>query len=322
MGLLSQLKELPEGKRVEIGGEDEVLKKEPKEVKEEIVKEEPAEKANEDTTEKANEDTKGDEHEPEPEKDAPKEAVEGYQRRKVKKYEEDAKKAREEADRAKRELEDWKKMAQTAVSRPVSEPVRAAVQEQKLDKNKDPIGYFDKKMQMLEENNRALQMSMAVNSASEELGQLESGFEKLQPDYREAMKYAEDRIVAREKILNPGMSEATIRMKFKKDKVDAAVHFLAQGKDPVRGLYELATEAYGYTKKEEPAKTAAADKREAEEKRFDSINKNKKKSGTPLAAGGSAGGNSTYGPEMAKGMTMKQFSKLSAAEKAAIFKDS
>lgn len=267
--------------------------------------------------------------EQEPAANATKEQREAYKQRKLKVADEEKAAAKAEAEQYKRELEEarkereeWKKQAQTVANRQnqPEQPTKKPAEANAPDISKDPVGFLAKGLDEVNNKFRAMEHQNTVNAAMGELAELEGQYASKAPDYNDVMKHAEDSEVAKMKLLNPNANEAAIRQGFKNDKVKAAAMFIAQGKDPVDSLYNLARVGYGYQPKEKPVdpkEKAAADKKEAEKARFDAVNKNKSKSATGLSAGGSSTDTEVRGPQTTKKRTLRDFAKLTKEQKDA-----
>lgn len=330
--LLDKMNSLPKAKTVEIGEGDGLPEvdfneqtdqtdetdavKEPgksEETKEIVAKEQP-------------------EEEKEPPKDAPKAERDAYKQRKIKAADEEKQAAKAETERFKKELEqvrkekeEWMKQAQTVADR--AKAPQATIQKEtqpEVDINKDPVGFLAKKIDEVNNKFKDMEHQQTLSAAHEELIELEGKFSSEKAsDYYDVMKHAEDSEVAKMKVANPNVNEATIRKSFKEDKIKAAVRFLSQGRDPVEGLYQLAKAGYGYQPKEKHVdQKVEADKKKSEQEkiRFDAVNKNKNKSATGLSAGGSTGDVEIRGAQTTKGRTLRDFAKLTKDQKDADYR--
>ncbi len=257
----------------------------------------------------------------EPESTATQERKDAYKQRKIKEADKKAENLQKELDDAKREKDEWKRQAQTVAERSKPAVPRTELEQPKaIDINKDPVGYLAKGLDDVNKRYAAIEHEQTVNAAMSELNELESQSSSKLPDYNEVMKHAEDSEVAKMKLMNPNASEIAIRKGFKNDKVKAAAMFIAQGRDPIESIYNLARVGYGYRPKENVAESKvdkAKEKADAEKARFDAVNKNKSKSATGLSAGGSSGETELRGPSTTKKRTLKEFAQLTKQQKDA-----
>ncbi len=259
--------------------------------------------------------------EKEPEAKTPQEKnVSEYKQRKIKAADEKAAKESQRAEKAEQELkavreseQEWKRQAQrVAEQRQTATPETKKVEQ--IDITKDPVGYLDKRISEVNARYQAMEQQQTVNAAQNELRGLEDTFSKTTTDYGEVMKGFEDATIAKMKVFNPNINESYAREQFQKDKVTAAVQFLAQGRDPIKGIYEAARAGYAYVPKKVEA-VADTSKADAERAKFDAVNKNKSKSASGLSAGGSAGETELRGPETTKGRKLSDFARLTKAQK-------
>lgn len=313
MGLVDKIKELPQSKTATMdeitgGGEGE----HDNALTDKVVREEkkPAAK-----TEEVHEEDK------EPEKDAPPAEVDAYRQRKVKKADKEKDDAKREAEEAKRDLarerERADRLERIALERaqPEKKPAEASKPAPTLET--DPRGFVENVAKNTEDVQKelvALKTERIYRQAEEELADHEKGFAQKTPDYSDALKWAEDREVANEKAMNPNANEALVRRNFKAQKLQAAARAAANGRNPAEVLYQLTVNA-GYQKKQSTEEEHKPDPA----KNFDAVKKNKEKS-TGLSAGGRSGASDSAGPENAKGLTLKDFAKLSKDKKDSIYK--
>lgn len=333
MGLLDKIKELPQGNSIDLAApsNNQIEEIDDDQGNKEIVETNAPEKEGKEEPVKP----ETSEEDKEPAKDATQEVRDAYKQRKLKKADEDAKaakadaeQARKEAKEAREQAEQWRKQAEAIASRPVAPVAQqtAQPQETSIDPNKDPVGYLVNEVNGIKKQYSTLENSLTVKAASDELSGMERAYADKAPDYNDVMKHAEDTEVKKALLINPKASEAAIRQKFKDDKVKAAVNFMVHGRDPVEGLYNYAKTAYGFQPKAqvESAEDKAAREKEskdaAEKARFAAVNKNKAKGASGLSAGGSAGDTELRGPDSTKGRKLKDFARLTKAQKDADYR--
>lgn len=325
--LIDKMNSLPKASSVILGGDDEIVINDQQEGASEA---EPAKEQLKDqqepaATEKPKEAAQEDK---EPPANATKEQREAYKQRKLKAADEaaasskaEAEKYKKEAEDARKEREEWKKQAQDVARRsaPTPDPAKQTPAKQEIDITKDPVGYLAKGLEDVNKRYEALEIQQTTVAAKAELAELENDFAKSNADYHDLMKHAEDTEVKKAKLFNPNANEAAIRANFQNDKIKAAVTLLANGHDPVKGLYDLTMASYNYQPKaKEPDPKLATDKKKADEKsRFDAVNKNKSKSATGLSAGGSTTETEVRGPSTTKKRTLRDFAKLTKEQKDA-----
>lgn len=272
--------------------------------------------------------------EKEPGPNAPKKEVEAYRQRKIKEADAEREAEKKEAESAKRERDEARRETE-ALKRENAEweriaTGRRATQPQQQPQPKAEAPNWDKNPRGVVENVAASvrNVEKAVNDlnanntrreAVQYLEGLEAKFAASNPDYHAAIKWGEDRMVAKERAMNPNVDESAVREQFQINKLRAASQMHVNKHDPVKGLYDFFV-ADGYVKAA-PATAkddAKDDKGDRETKNFDAAKKNKK-GATPLAAGGRSAGSTTTGPEDSKGLSLRQFAKLSKADKEAMY---
>lgn len=316
MGLIDKINELPKSKTATL---DEITGGKPEEQDNEL-ENKPVEEA---APEPEAKDEPAEVEDKEPAKDAPKEEVDAYKQRKVKKADREREEAIRRAEaaeaREKEAVARAERMEKLALQRQEAERSKPEPEQSKkaatIDEN--PRGFVEgvaKDVQDVAAELKAVKLQNQRRAAEDELSTYERGFAEKTPDYADALKWAEDIEVAKAKVLNPSANEAEIRENFKMDKLRAAGMAVMNGRNPAEVLYNLTVNA-GYQKK-----TAATEEQKADPvKNFDAVKRNKEKS-SGMSGGRSAEGEKQDGPEKAKGMTLKEFARLPKDKKDAIYK--
>lgn len=182
------------------------------------------------------------------------------------------------------------------------------------DKDIDPDAYSEwvqaqqaKKQDDLEKEFQRMQVEIARERAFNELKQHENKFIEMQPDYVAVIDNAYRREISSKKKLNPNLTEGQIRAVLDQEKLELALHFVREGVDPVKGIYEFLTEKYGRPEPEAKKTSNLA-----------SVQKNRQKSASPLAAGGKSSATGLTEADVHT-LTPAKFAKLTAAQKAQLF---
>jgi hypothetical protein len=150
-----------------------------------------------------------------------------------------------------------------------------------------------------------------ITKATQEFVILEENFKSTVPDYEDISNGYKEAIYQSLKIQNPYKSHIELLNDTKMTLLVKAGQFVNQGLDPIQELYEEA-KSLGIrpnVKADEPLKE------EVKKPKLDVIAKNKARNGGMLGAEGSGSGG-LITKEMAAEMTVAEWSKLSASEKA------
>ena len=261
------------------------------------------------------------EEKPEEQSNPDKEKVSGYQRRRTKEFEEQLSKANEEREYFRKQNEQMQQMMQQLMagqSKPNQESQKKQAEE--IDPNTDPEGWLIDTIQKsqkgqadLAETIKNLQFQMTMNSARQELSGMESEYAKANQDYYDVLNHAFEREVAKQKYLNPQLTEQAIRAQLDTEKVQLAAKFAQDGKNPVDAMYNYMVSVYGKPQKQQ----TEAEKPKVDT--FEAVKKNKAKSATSLSAGGRGSSGNALTKEHANGLSLSDFARLSAEDKNKIY---
>lgn len=333
-GLLEKIKSLPQTNRVYFEGEgsDNTAQGEtsheehqtPPETKPEAAQPEKKVEA-----EKPVEEAIGD---VEPPKNAPKAEKDAYRERRLKAADEEKADAKREAAELKKELErekqekaDWKRQAETVAQRPQqprTEAAQPAKAETLPDITKDPVGHLSQRLEQNEQRYKSLEDQNTNDRAFRELESLESAYAQKNPEHTDVMKFGEDESVKRNMLLNPNANEKQLRDNFKASKLDTVVKLMRSGLSEdaaVAKVHEMTKIIFGYQPKAAPV--VVEDKTAAEKAKFAAVQKNKAKSGSGLAAGGSSANADRVGNARTNPLPLKEIAKLTKEQKNAYYAD-
>lgn len=177
----------------------------------------------------------------------------------------------------------------------------------KMNSTEETTDYDAKVSNDLEEILRERQ----ITKATQEFVILEENFKSTVPDYEDISNGYKEAIYQSLKIQNPYKSHIELLNDTKMTLLVKAGKFVNQGLDPIQELYEEA-KSLGIrpnVKAEEPVRE------EVKKPKLEVIAKNKARNGGMLGAEGSGSGG-LITKEMAAEMTVAEWSKLSASEKA------
>jgi hypothetical protein len=172
-----------------------------------------------------------------------------------------------------------------------------------LHQTKEKLEEVARKQEIREQQEQHAQIYQA---AIQEFTTYESSFKKQTQDYEHVAQHLRHKIADGLRALYPEAEDNQVEAAVDQQILRFASDYAKRGLNPVEELYHMTKERYGY-KAPEPEKKKGPD--------LATIEKNKKRSASPLASGGQSKG-SRLSIEAAADMPLAEFSKLTPAQLA------
>ncbi len=150
------------------------------------------------------------------------------------------------------------------------------------------------------------QQARLYQSAVQEFTGYEGEFKKNARDYEDVAQHLRQRLGDSLRALHPNAADNQVEAAVDQQILRFASEYARQGLNPVEELYHMTKEKYGY-RPSEPEKKRGPD--------LATIEKNKKRSASPLSAGGQSSG-ARLTAEAAANMSLAEFSKLTPSQLA------
>lgn len=146
-----------------------------------------------------------------------------------------------------------------------------------------------------------------VQSAKQEIEQIQGDYKKKNPDYDNAFNHAKQEYSKAIKVLMPQMTEAQVQQAIDKEVFNLALQCNKNGTNLGEVLYDMAIERFGY----EPGSTVSVSKIDRPNLRV--VANNKRKSASPLNSGGE-GAKPRITVEQAADMSPEEMLNLDASD--------
>lgn len=193
-----------------------------------------------------------------------------------------------------------------APAKPIQTPV-AKAEEGAEGQAKGPTA--EERLEVIE---REREQQKLEREATDEFLNYENEFKKEAPDYAQASSHMVGSMMGAVQAIYPNASEKQVALFVRQQLLHLAGQAVQRGLNPAEALYLMAHEKYGYKK--------AAPKTDNTRERLATVQKNQKRSASPLAGGGQNGSPSATLEEAAD-MSLADFSRLKPGEIEAMIND-